>query len=257
MQSDGSAIDSDRRRLYSGHRQFRSTDTGLDVRMKLFFLPVFQRFDTLLDGLGVTVLIALLAIVISMIAGLGLALARRSSIRPVRWLAVAYIDVFRNTPFVVQLFFFYFGLPEIGVFIDAFTTGVIALSLAAATSTAEVIRAGMESVDRGVIEAARAYGLSPFQQYRYVILPIAFRFAVRPLGSVFVNLVLTTSVLSTITVNDLMSNAENVASETFRPFETYVVVLVLFWLATFAVSAIVNLASALWLRRSSDRVAVR
>src|SRR4029077_2082884 len=82
--------------------------------MKLFFVPVFQRFDTLLDGLLVTVLIAVLAIVMSMIAGLGLALARRSSVRPVRWLAVAYIDVFRNTPFVVQLFFFYFGLPEIG-----------------------------------------------------------------------------------------------------------------------------------------------
>jgi polar amino acid transport system permease protein/putative glutamine transport system permease protein len=79
---------------------------------------------------------------------------------------------------------------------------------------------------------------------------------VRPLGSVFVNLVLTTSVLSTITINDLMSNAENLASETFRPFETYLVVLVLYWLATFAVSAIVNLASALWLRRSADRVAV-
>ena len=68
---------------------------------------------------------------------------------------------------------------------------------------------------------------------------------------------ITTSVLSTITINDLMSNAENLASETFRPFETYLVVLVLYWLATFAVSAIVNLASALWLRRSADRVAVR
>ena len=141
--------------------------------------------------------------------------------------------------------------------IDAFTTGVVALSLAAATSTAEVMRAGIDSVDHGVIEAARAYGLSRFQQYRHVILPIAFRFAVRPLGSVFVNLVLTTSVLSTITVNDLMSNAENLASETFRPFETYLVVLVLYWLATFAVSAMVNLASALWLRRSAERVAVR
>jgi His/Glu/Gln/Arg/opine family amino acid ABC transporter permease subunit len=225
--------------------------------MKLFFVPVFQRFDTLLDGLLVTVLIAILAIVLSMLAGLGLALARRSSVGAVRWLAVAYIDVFRNTPFVVQLFFFYFGLPEIGIFIDAFTTGVVALSLAAATSTAEVMRAGMDSVDQGVVEAARAYGLSRFQQYRYVILPIAFRFAVRPLGSVFVNLVLTTSVLSTITVNDLMSNAENIASETFRPFETYLLVLVLYWLATFAVSATVNLASALWLRRSAERVAVR
>jgi His/Glu/Gln/Arg/opine family amino acid ABC transporter permease subunit len=224
--------------------------------MKLFFVPVFQRFGALVDGLTVTVVIALLAIALSMMAGLVLAFARRSSIGPVRWLAVAYMDVFRNTPFVVQLFFFYFGLPEIGIFIDAFTTGVIALSLAAATSTAEVMRAGMDSVDRGIIEAARAFGLSRFQQYRHVILPIAFRFAVRPLGSVFVNLVLTTSVLSTITINDLMSNAENLASETFRPFETYLVVLVLYWLATFAVSAIVNLASALWLRRSADRVAV-
>jgi His/Glu/Gln/Arg/opine family amino acid ABC transporter permease subunit len=225
--------------------------------MKLFFVPVFQRFGTLLDGLTVTVVVAVLAIALSMMAGLALAFARRSSIRPVRWIAVAYIDLFRNTPFVVQLFFFYFGLPEIGVFIDAFTTGVIALSLAAATSTAEVMRAGMDSVDRGVIEAARAFGLSRFRQYRHVILPIAFRFAIRPLGSVFVNLVLTTSVLSTITINDLMSNAENLASETFRPFETYLVVLVLYWLATFAVSAIVNLASALWLRRSAERVAVR
>ncbi len=220
-------------------------------------MPVFLRLGTLLDGLAVTVAISLLAIVLSLIAGLGLAFARRSSIGPLRWLAVAYIDVFRNTPFVVQLFFFYFGLPEIGIFIDSFTTGVVALSLAAATSTAEVIRAGMDSVDHGVIEAARAYGLSRFQQYRHVILPIALRFAVRPLGSVFVNLVLTTSVLSTITINDLMSNAENIASETFRPFETYLVVLVLYWLATFAVSATVNLVSALWLRRSAERVAVR
>ena len=225
--------------------------------MTLFFVPVFQRFGALLDGLAVTVIVAVLAIFLSLIAGLGLALARRSAVTPVRWLAVAYIDVFRNTPFVVQLFFFYYGLPEIGIFIDALTTGVVALSLAAATSTAEVIRAGMDSVDRGVIEAARAYGLSRWQEYRYVILPIGFRFAIRPLGSVFVNLVLTTSVLSTITINDLMSNAENLASETFRPFETYLVVLVLYWLATFAVSAIVNLISALWLRRSAQRVAVR
>ena len=225
--------------------------------MTLFFVPVFQRFGALLDGLSVTVVVAVLAIVLSLIAGLGLAFARRSAVTPVRWLAVAYIDVFRNTPFVVQLFFFYYGLPEIGIFIDALTTGVVALSLAAATSTAEVIRAGMDSVDRGVIEAAHAYGLSRWQQYRYVIMPIAFRFAIRPLGSVFVNLVLTTSVLSTITINDLMSNAENLASETFRPFETYLVVLVLYWLATFAVSAIVNLTSALWLRRSAQRVAVR
>ena len=75
--------------------------------MTLFFVPVFQRFGALLDGLSVTVVVAVLAIVLSLIAGLGLAFARRSAVTPVRWLAVAYIDVFRNTPFVVQLFFFY------------------------------------------------------------------------------------------------------------------------------------------------------
>ena len=225
--------------------------------MNLLFVPVFARVGILLDGLATTVFIALLAIVFSMVVGLGLAFARRSALKPVRWLAVVYIDIFRNTPFVVQLFFFYFGLPVLGIYIDAITTGIVALSLAAATSTAEVMRAGMDNVDRGVIEAARAYGLSGLQQYRYVILPIAFRFAIRPLGSVFVNLVLTTSVLSTITVNDLMSRAETVASDTFRPFEVYLVVLVLYWLATFTVSTAVNLASTYWLRRSAERVSVR
>jgi His/Glu/Gln/Arg/opine family amino acid ABC transporter permease subunit len=227
-----------------------------ETKVPLFFVPVFARVGALLDGLKTTVFVSFLAIALSLVLGLALASARRSRLPPVRWLAVAYLDLFRNTPFIVQLFFFYFGLPEIGIYIDAVTTGIVALSLAAATSTAEVIRAGIESVDRGVIEAARAYGLSRFQQYRYVILPIAFRFAIRPLGSVFVNLVLTTSVLSTITVNDLMSRAETVASETFRPFEVYLVVLVLYWLATFAVSGAVNLASYFWLRRSSERIAV-
>ena len=219
--------------------------------MNLFFIPVLQYFPTLIAGLGVTIYVSVVSIVLSLIFGLALALARRSDIRLVRWLAVAFLDVFRNTPFIVQLFFFYFGLPVIGVYWDALDTGILALSLASATA-AEVIRAGIESVGRGVIEAARAYGLNTFQQYRYIILPIAFRFAIRPLGSVLVNLVLTTSVLSTITVNELMSNAENVASETFRPFEVYLVVLALFWLATFAVSMIVHLVSTLWLRRAIE-----
>jgi polar amino acid transport system permease protein/putative glutamine transport system permease protein len=225
--------------------------------LSLFFIPVFARLGALLDGLATTALVSLAAVALSLILGLALASARGSPARPVRWLAVAYLDLFRNTPFLVQLFFFYFGLPVVGILIDEITTGIVALSLAAATSTAEVIRAGIESVDRGAIEAARAYGLSRIQQYRHVILPLAFRFAIRPLGSVFVNLVLTTSVLSQISINDLMSRAENVASETFRPFEVYLVVLVLFWLATFAVSATVNLASHFWLRRSSERMPAR
>ena len=218
--------------------------------MTLFFVPVVPHLPELLAGLWTTVYISVWSIALSLVFGLALALARRSEAWPVRWLAVAFLDVFRNTPFIVQLFFFYFGLPVIGIYADALETGILALGLASATSTAEVLRAGMESVGRGVIEAARAYGLTTIQQYRRIILPIALRFAIRPLGSVLVNIVLTTSVLSTITVNELMSNAENVASATFRPFEVYLVVLGLFWIATFAVSLGVHAVSAFWLRRS-------
>lgn len=225
--------------------------------MKLFFAPVFARLGELYPGFWTTVIIACSSIVLSMVGGLGLALLRESPLRPLRWLAVAYLDLFRNTPFVVQLFFFYYGLPEIGIYIDALTTGIVALAITTSTNTAEAIRAGIGSVPHGVLEAGQAYGLSRVQQYRHIILPLAFRFAIRPLGSIFVNLVLTTSVVSTITVDDLMSRAETLASETFRPFEVYLVVLVFYCAITFAVSELVNTASVLWLRRSSERLAVR
>ena len=225
-------------------------------RMKLFFTPVLMHWKELIPGFWTTLTIALAAIVLSLVGGLLLALARESQERAVRWLSVAYMDVFRNTPFVVQLFFFYYGLPELGIRIDAVTTGIVALALTTSTNTAEAIRAGIASIHGGILEAARASGLSGLQTLRAIVLPLAFRFAIRPLGSIFVNLVLTTSVVSTITVNDLMSGAENLASETYRPFEVYIVVLVFYCAITFAVSGAVNIVSALWLRRSSERLAV-
>ena len=225
--------------------------------MGLFFVPVLGRLDVLFAGLRTTALISLAAILLALTLGTGLALLRRAPARPVRLLAVAYIDLFRNTPFLVQLFFFYYGLPEIGVTLDAVPTGIVALGLATAPNAAEILRAGIEGVDPGVIEAARAAAFSPWQRFRHVVLPIAARFAIRPLGSVFINLVLTTSVLSTITVDELMSNAETLASDTFRPFEVYILVLGLYCLLTFALSGAFGLASAGWVRRSADRAVAR
>jgi polar amino acid transport system permease protein/putative glutamine transport system permease protein len=224
--------------------------------LELVFQPVIARLPSFWLGLQTTVGISLAAIALSLVLGLGLALARNARLRPVRWLAVVYIDLFRNTPFLVQLFFFYFGLPAIGIALDAVTTGILALALSTATGAGEVIRAGINSVPQASLDAARSFGLNRLEQLRHVVLPIAFRFAIRPLGNVFVNLVLTTSLLSTITINDLMSRGETVASDTFRPFEVYLLVLLLYWLVTFAVSLAVNLVSGGWLRRSSDRLAV-
>lgn len=219
--------------------------------MNLHFEVIARNLPTLLQGLGTTVVVSLATLLLSLVLGVVLALARVSPARAVRVLGALYVDVFRNTPFIVQVFFFYFGLPEIGILIGPVETGIIALSLATAASNAEVIRAGIETVDRGTVEAARSFALGRAQVYRYVILPMAFRVVWRPLGSVFVNMVLTTSVLSTITVNDLMGNASTVSSATFRPFEVYLTVLVLYCLVTFALSALVGIVQRLAFERRS------
>ncbi len=216
--------------------------------MPLQFHVIAANLPYLLQGLLVTALVSLATLLLSFILAIGLAVVRVSKRRALQWLGSLYIDVFRNTPFIVQLFFLYFGLPEIGIMIGPIETGILALSLATAASNAEVIRAGIETVDRGIVEAAQSSALSPMQIYRYVILPIALRVAWRPLGSVFVNMVLTTSILSTITVNDLMGNANTVSSTTFRPFEVYLTVLVLYCLVTFIVSAGVKVTEVLLVR---------
>jgi polar amino acid transport system permease protein/putative glutamine transport system permease protein len=155
------------------------------------------------------------------------AIARTSASKSVRKAAFIYVDIFRNVPFIVQLFFFYYGLPEIGIYVDAFTTGVIALSIAGGAYASDVIRAGILAIDQGIIEAAEVSGLS-----RRII----FTKIVRPLGSVLINMILTSSILSTITLNELTGSAQIVVSQTYRPFEVYVVLLVAYAALTYLVS---------------------
>lgn len=205
----------------------------------------------LLDGLLLTISVCVFAIVGAAVIGTVVAILRVSRNPILRRLAEAYVDIFRNIPFIVQLFFFYFGLPEIGIYIDAFTTGVIALSIAAGAYASDVIRAGILSVDTGVIEAAQSSGLPRLTIFRKVVLPIAMRASVRPLGSIFINLVLTSSILSTITLNELTGSAKIVASDTFRPFEVYFFLLLFYG----ALTSLLSLAISLLHRRLNHYVA--
>ena len=182
----------------------------------------------LLDGFLLTVGVCVVSIVGAAAIGTVVAILRVSRSALLRRLAEAYVDLFRNIPFIVQLFFFYYGLPEIGIYIDAFTTGCIALSIAAGAYASDIVRAGILSVDTGVIEAAQVSGLPRLVLFRKVVLPIALRASVRPLGSIFINLVLTSSILSTITLNELTGSAKIVASDTFRPFEVYFFLLLFY-----------------------------
>jgi His/Glu/Gln/Arg/opine family amino acid ABC transporter permease subunit len=209
----------------------------------------------LLEGAWLTLQACTLAVVGSLALGLVVGAMRTSASPLLNRVAAVYIDIFRNIPFIVQLFFFYFGLPEIGIYIDAFTTGVVALSIAGGAFTSDVIRSGILAIDPGVIEAAQVSGLRKITIFRKIILPIALRASVRPLGSVFINLILTSSILSTITLNELTGSAKIVASNTFRPFEVYFVLLVAYAALTYAVSILIGMLHR-YLNRHQEEGAV-
>jgi polar amino acid transport system permease protein/putative glutamine transport system permease protein len=177
-----------------------------------------------------------LSLIGSVIMGALVAIARTSASKAAQRIAFVYVDIFRNVPFIVQLFFFYYGLPEIGIYVDAFTTGVIALSISGGAYASDVIRAGILAIEPGIIEAAEVSGLSRRVVFTRIVLPIALRTSIRPLGSVLINMILTSSILSTITLNELTGSAQIVVSQTYRPFEVYVVLLVVYATLTYLVS---------------------
>ena len=158
------------------------------------FLP------SLWDGFVTTAAVSIASILGSFIVGTALAITVIYGRRTAAAAATIYIEAFRNISFLVLIFFFYFGLPELGIFI----------------------------------------GLSTAQRIRLIELPLALRVALRPLGSLFVNLILTTSILSTITLSELTNAAKIVAATTFRPFEVYFLLLVLYSVLTYLCSAIVH-----------------
>jgi polar amino acid transport system permease protein/putative glutamine transport system permease protein len=218
----------------------RTNETGFNLadRESVLFDPsiLVPHLGFLAAGAVLTAEACALALLGSLVIGAGVAIARTSAAAALRKAAAVYVDIFRNVPFIVQLFFFYYGLPEIGIYIDAFTTGVVALSIAGGAFASDVIRSGILAIDTGIIEAAEVSGLSKRVIFTRIVLPVALRTSIRPLGSVLINLILTSSVLSTITLNELTGNAKIVASDTFRPFEVYVVLLVVYAALTYLVS---------------------
>ncbi|MES2350692.1 MAG: amino acid ABC transporter permease [Pseudomonadota bacterium] len=201
-------------------------------------------------GARLTALACALALAGGLALGIVAALMRTAASPLARRAANAYVDIFRNVPFIVQLFFLFYGLPEIGIELDAFGTGVLALSLAGSAFTSDAIRSGILAIEPGVLEAAQVSGLSRLTIYRRIVLPIALRTSVRPLGSVFVNLILTSSILSAITVNELTGSAKIVAADTFQPFEVYALLLLVYVTLTYLVSLS---AGALHRRLNRDR----
>lgn len=205
-------------------------------RMSFDLAPLAPYAGDLAAGARLTALTCALALAGGLALGVLMALMRTAALPLARRVAEVYVDIFRNVPFIVQLFFLFYGLPEIGVELSAFGTGVLALSLAGGAFSSDAIRSGILAIEPGVLEAAQVSGLSRFAIARRIVLPIALRSALRPLGSVFVNLILTSSILSAITLNELTGSAKIIAADTFQPFEVYALLLLLYAVLTWLVS---------------------
>lgn len=157
----------------------------------------------LLRGAVTTVELSILGMVLAIVAGLIVVLLRLYGIAPVRWLAQAYVEVIRGTPLLIQLFLIYYGLPEIGIRLDAFFAAILGLGLNYAASEAENYRAGIQAVPRGQTKAAQALGMSRWQTLQHIVLPQAFRLVIPPMTNDFIAMFKDSSIVSVITMIEL------------------------------------------------------
>jgi len=205
------------------------------------FDAVFAAWPLLLQGTWITIALSVSAMVMGLLVAILCAWGKTAGPSPLRWLINAYIELIRNTPFLVQLFFFFFALPTIGLRWSSSTAALTAMVVNLGAYATEIIRAGIESIPKGQIEAGLALDLKRHEIFRFVILKPALRAIYPALSSQFILLMLSSSVVSAISAADLTSVAANLQSQTFRSFEIYIVVAVIYLGLALAFSALLRL----------------
>jgi polar amino acid transport system permease protein len=205
------------------------------------FADVFAAWPELLQGLVNSLVLSALAMAIGMVVSVAGALGKTSGPGWLRRIIDEYIELIRNTPFLVQLFFFFFALPAAGVRWSSHTAALVAMVVNLGAYATEIVRAGIESIPRGQIEAGLALNLSRYEIFRFVVLKPALRAIYPALTSQFILLMLASSVVSVISADDLTSVAANLQSQTFRSFEIYIVVTAIYLLLTLIFSYLFRL----------------
>ena len=222
----------------------------LNYRFDWAIVTSGKYFDWIVSGLYVTIKLSVVSIALSFLVGLVIAMMRMSHVRPVRWFAHGYLEFFRNTPLLVQIFFWYFGsykiLPQAandwlvaGDF--EFAAAVIALTIYTSAFIAEDIRSGVRSIPKEQMEAARSSGFSYVRSMRYIILPQAVRLTIPPLINQFLNLMKNSSLAMTIGVAELMYQARQVESYTFKGFEAFSAATIVYLALSFLITGLMTL----------------
>ena len=212
----------------------------MDEFMNFDMNLVVNSFPLLLIGAGVTIQITVLSTAIGFVIGLVVGVARISHLRPLRLLAEVYVEFFRGTPLLVQIFLFYFALPVLtGQRIDPFIAAISACGINSGAYVAEIFRAGIQSVDEGQMEAGRSLGMTWLQTMRYIIVPQAFKRVIPPLGNEFIAMLKDSSLVSVIGFEELTRRGQLIIAKTYGSFEIWMSVAVIYLVMTLTISRFV------------------
>lgn len=205
------------------------------------FTPVFRNFDLLVEGALLTLRLSAITMALGLALGTICAAGKVWGPKPVKLLIGTYINIIRNTPFLVQLFIIYFGLPALGLRFSPEAAAITGLTVYMGAYGAEIVRAGLEAIPRSQIEAGASLGLSPVQIFRYIILLPAIKIVYPALTSQFILLMLGTSLVSTISAEELFHKAAFLDSRTFLPFEIFLTVSGIYLALSFGFRLLFNI----------------
>ena len=206
----------------------------------LDYSVVIKNWPFLMLGLQETLRISSLAVTMGFCIGSLVALARLSRFRILKIASGAYIEFIRGTPLLVQLFILYYGLPQLGIDLDRRAAAAIGLSINSGAYVAEIVRAGIQSIDRGQMEAARSLGMSRTMAMIHVILPQAFRRVIPPLVNELIMLIKDSSLLSVIALTELMRAGEHIRTRTYKDFEIFTAIALIYFVITYTLSKILG-----------------
>ncbi len=223
-----------------------------ETLLNLHFGDLWRFRVAVLKGLGMTLTLTSAAAACGILAGTLLAIVMQSPVRPLRWFVVGYIELFRNTPILVQLIWIHFALPILtGVPTTAFVSGVIAIVLQASAYFSEIVRAGIQSVPPGYREASDALGIPVHTRWMRVILPPAFRTMIPPLVNMTISFLKTSAILTVLSVGELMTVATRISNATFRPIEILTVVAAVYFFFGWLISRLTGRIEAATARRET------
>ena len=220
------------------------------MELKFDFLSTYWPFYV--EGLKITIIFSIFAVIFGIILGIALALMKLSKLRVLRGVAVSYINFVRGTPILVQIYIVYFGLFSFGINLSDSTAGIAALAINSGAYVAEIVRAGIESVDKGQIEAARSLGLSHAATTRLLVIPQAIKNILPALCNELIVVTKNTSMLSIIGIHDLMYNTDAIRGNTLLAFEPLIIAAIIYFTISYLLTKLIGVLERR-LKSSDDR----